>query len=293
VLQRLSVESADPVGLARDCAIEERAARLLLAALASLGILEATGDGSYRVTVRDLPGLSMMLELWDRLPKVVRDAHPVIAGDTRSGAAAIYPAVVPHLPAWFADPAERAAGYLLGARSRGDGLDILDVGAGAAPWSLAVAQHNPDCRVTTVDYAAVLEPTCRSVAASGCVQQVSYVGGDLFGLDLGHDAHDLAIAANLCHLFDETANRCLLRRLFDALRPGGTVAIVDALPNERLDGPRWVILYGLGLLWRTEGGQVYPFSTYPGWLRDAGYQGIERLDLPPTPPITLITARRP
>lgn len=106
-------------------------------------------------------------------------------------------------------------------------------------------------------------------------------------------AYDLAVAANLCHLFDETANRRLLRRLFDAVRPNGTVAIADALPNERLHGPRWVFLYGLGLLWRTERGQVYPFSTYVGWLRDTGYQSIERLDLAPTPPITLITGRRP
>jgi hypothetical protein len=29
------------------------------------------------------------------------------------------------------------------------------------------------------------------------------------------------------------------------------------------------------------------------WLREAGYEGMERFDLLPTPPISLMTARRP
>jgi len=30
-----------------------------------------------------------------------------------------------------------------------------------------------------------------------------------------------------------------------------------------------------------------------GWLREVGYEAVERIDLSPTPPISLITARRP
>jgi SAM-dependent methyltransferase len=120
-----------------------------------------------------------------------------------------------------------------------------------------------------------------------------YLGGDLFTMPLGPESYDLAIAGNLCHLFDEAANRLLLRRLFETIRPGGTLAIVDILPNEQLDGPREVILYALGLLLRTNSGQVYPFSTYVDWLHNAGYMGVERFDLSSTAPVSLITARRP
>ncbi len=135
--------------------------------------------------------------------------------------------------------------------------------------------------------------THQVVATGSYDAQVVELGGDLFTIDLGRSAYDLAIVGNLCHLFDEATNRRLLGRLFDALRPGGTLAILDALPNERLDGPRPVVLYALGLLLRTNRGQVYPFSTYVGWLRDVGYEAVERIDLSPTPPISLITARRP
>jgi SAM-dependent methyltransferase len=288
VLARLATGAADPVTIARDCAISLRGARLLLAALHSLGLIEEASDGSYRTDLSDLAQVTTWITPWGQLTQAIRDDRPARAGDTHGGAEILYPEVVAHLGAWFAPAAERAAGHLVGGRLR-----VLDLGAGAAPWSLAIAARNPDMRVTAVDVPAVLAVTRQVVASSGYADRFDYRSGDLFTLDLGRSTYDLAIAGNLCHLFDEATNRRLLGRLFDALRPGGMLAILDALPNERLDGPRPVVLYALGLLLRTNCGQVYPFSTYVGWLRDVGYEAVERIDLPSTPPISLITARRP
>lgn len=69
-------------------------------------------------------------------------------------------------------------------------------------------------------------------------------------------------------------------------------AVLDVLPNEQLDGPRPAVLYALGLAPRTAAGRIYPFSTYVGWLREAGYEEIVRYDLSAAPPVSLITARR-
>lgn len=288
VLARLSVGPADPITLARDCSISERGTRLLLAALSSLGLIEQDTDGVYRTALPDLTQVSAWIKPWDQLNQAIRDDRPDRTGDTPEGAEILYPDVVPHLGAWFAPAAEQAADYLIGGRLR-----VLDLGAGAAPWSLALAARNPDTCVMAVDVPAVLKVTRQVVASSGYATQFDYLSADLLTIDLGRCEYDLAIAGNLCHLFDEATNRRLLGRLFDTLRPGGTLAILDALPNERLDGPRPVVLYALGLLLRTNRGQVYPFSTYVGWLREVGYEAVERIDLAPTPPISLIMARRP
>lgn len=288
VLARLDAAPADPVALAHDCAISERGSRLLLAALASLGLIELGEYGAYYTTAPDLAQLVPLIRPWDRLPEVIRDDRPTVAGDTRVGAEALYPAVVPHLGAWFALAAERAADHLAA-----PGLRVLDLGAGAAPWSLALAARDSETRVTAMELPAVLPATRRAVAAAGYAAQFDYLDGDLFAIDVGRSAYDLTIAGNVCHLFDEATNRRLVGRLFDVLRPGGTLAILEALPTERFDGPRPVILYALGLLLRTTCGQVYPFSTYVGWLRDAGYEVVERIDLSMAPPISLIKARRP
>ena len=288
VLARLDAGPADLVTLARDCAISERGARLLLAALSSLGLIEEVSDGSYRTAAPNLAELTALITPWSHLSEAIREDLRAMAGDTPGGAQALYPEVVSHLGAWFAPVAERAAYHLIARGHR-----VLDLGAGAAPWSLALAARNPDIRVTAVDVPTVLAVTRQVVATSGYDARFDYLSGDLFTVDLGSSAYDLAIAGNLCHLFDEVTNRRLLGRLFCALRPGGTLAILDALPNERLDGPRPVILYALGLLLRTNRGQVYPFSTYVGWLREIGYEAVERIDLSLAPPISLIMARRP
>jgi len=288
VLARIDVGPIDSMTLARDCAISERGARLLLAALSSLGLVEEDSNGSYRTALPDLAQVTTWITPWGQLTQAIRDDRPARAGDTPGGAETLYPEVVAHLGAWFAPAAERAADHLI---TRGQ--CVLDLGAGAAPWSLALAARNANMRVTAVDVPAVLTVTRQVVAASDYADRFDYLSGDLFTIDLGRSAYDLAIAGNLCHLFDEATNRRLLGRLFDVLRPGGTLAILDALPNERLDGPRPVVLYALGLLLRTNRGQVYPFSTYVGWLREVGYEAVERIDLSGDLPISLITARRP
>ena len=100
------------------------------------------------------------------------------------------------------------------------------------------------------------------------------------------------IAGNLCHLFDEATNRRLFDRIVEWLAPGGTVAVIDLLSDEWRDPSRAVMLYGLGLCHRTAGGQVYPFTTYVRWLREAGLQGVERHELSAYPPVSLIVAAK-
>jgi SAM-dependent methyltransferase len=287
VLACLDEEPRDAATLARECAISERGTRALLGALAGVGLVEAMDGGAFRASA-DLAVLGSLLTPWDHLTDAIQHGEPAERGDTPDGAQALYPAVVPRLASWFAEAAECAAGVL--ARP---GLRIVDVGAGAAPWSRAIAARDATCRVTTVDVPAVLQMTRRAVEAAGLREQFAYLDGDASTLHLPAAAYDLAIIANFCHLFGEPENRALLGRLLAALRPGGQLAIVDAVPNERFDSPRTVMLYALGLLLRTSRGQVYPFSTYLDWLHDAGYERVERVDLGGSLPITLITAQRP
>ena len=213
---------------------------------------------------------------------------PLAAADSAAGAEPLYPEVVPHLGALFAPAAAQVADHLAA-----PGLRVLDVGAGAALWSLAFAARARNCQVTAGDLPTVLSVTREAVAAAGRNAQYRYQSGDLFEVVWCRAAYDLVIAGNICHLFDEAANRRLLQRLVDALRPGGRVAILDVLPSEHLDGPRPVVLYALGLLLRTARARVYPFSAYVGWLRDAGFQSVERIDVAAISPISLILARRP
>jgi SAM-dependent methyltransferase len=287
VLPRLDRGPVTVAELAGACAISERGARLLLGALAGLGLAERVGGGAWRAALPDLAGLAGTAGIWAYLDEALREDRPPMSGDTPDGAAALYPEVVGHLGAMLAAAAERAATLLP------PGPRVLDAGAGAASWSLAVADRDPSCMITAVDLPTVVPATRRAVRDAGLQRQFRFLAGDLFRVELGRGVFDLAIAGNLCHLFDEAANRRLLRRLYDALRPGGTLAIVDVIPDgHEQPRKRWVALYELGLLLRTAGGRVHPLAAYHGWLRNAGFQPTERHLLAEQAQAVLLVARK-
>ena len=286
VLARLDGAPATTAELTDACEISERGARLLLGALAGLGLAEAVGGGAWRAALPDLAGLAGTAGMWAHLAEALREDRPLLRGDTPEGAAAFYPGAVSHLGAMLSAVAERAA-KLLPPAGR-----VLDAGAGAAPWSLAVAARDPACLVTAVDLPAVVPATRRAVRSAGRERQFRFLAGDLYDVDLGRGVYDLAIAGNLCHLFNGDANRRLLGRLYDALAPGGRLAVMDVIPDEE-PRPRWVALYELGLFLRTASGRVHPLAAYLDWLHDAGFEPPEQHHLVDQAQAVLLLARRP
>ena len=286
VLARLDGAPATTAELTDACEISERGARLLLGALAGLGLAEAVGGGAWRAALPDLAGLAGTAGMWAHLAEALREDRPLLRGDTPEGAAAFYPGAVSHLGAMLSAVAERAA-KLLPPAGR-----VLDAGAGAAPWSLAVAARDPACLVTAVDLPAVVPATRRAVRDAGRERQFRFLAGDLYDVDLGRGVYDLAIAGNLCHLFNGDANRRLLGRLYDALAPGGRLAVMDVIPDEE-PRPRWVALYELGLFLRTASGRVHPLAAYLDWLHDAGFEPPEQHHLVDQAQAVLLLARRP
>jgi SAM-dependent methyltransferase len=286
VLDRLERGPADAAALARDCGIREETAPALLGALASLGLAEPDHDGGFVGVTGDLTWFLELLGRWDSFADGLVH-RPQVAAGAPLGADEAFCRTVGPLAAICAPAVREAAEQLAGSGRR-----VLDLGAGAVPWSLALAGADPTVCVTAIDLAPVLPVTRAAVAAAGREGQFRFVEHDIFSVALDDHSFDLAILGNICHLFDEAANRQLLERVARWVTPGGTVAVIDFLPNERRDGPREVALYGVELVRRTPGGQLYPFSSYAGWLRETGFQKIERLELAPYPPLTLVRARR-
>jgi SAM-dependent methyltransferase len=289
VLDRLDRGPADAAALVTDCGLSRRAAPLLLDVLAALGAAAPVGNGSYRA-VRGIRRVSEVLRLTTTgLPDVLRTGVPAIAADTRSGAEQLYAGTIDHLGSLMADAAALVADHLASAAVP---AAVLDVGAGAAPWSLALAQRLPHCRFTALDLPAVAATTRTAVEAAGHAARFTLLEANMFTADLPMAAYDLVIVGNLCHLFDPSTNRRLLARLSRTLRPGGTLAILDVLPDSRGTDRRWLALYALGLHARTTSGQVHSYAAYREWLTEIPLVSQRRIDLPTTPPLSLLTAVR-
>jgi SAM-dependent methyltransferase len=173
------------------------------------------------------------------------------------------------------------------------GLRVLDVGAGEAPWSIALAARDPDTRVTAVDLPGRIPVVAEAVRRAAVAAQFEVVGADAFDPAVQLDRHDVVIVANVCHLFDERENRDLLGRAVTWLRPDGVLAMVDQVLEEDPDWDRWSALYAIGVLHHAPGGELYPVSTYHRWFTDLGLTAVSSAEVCPLPPLTVVTGRRP
>jgi SAM-dependent methyltransferase len=145
--------------------------------------------------------------------------------------------------------------------------------------------------VIALDVPQVLATTRRAVADAGMTDRFEFVAGDMFTADLPPAGYDIVLLGNICHLFDGATNQRLLTRLRPALRPGGTLAIVDAVPSGDTDEHRRLSLYALGLRLRTRAGAVHPLTAYRTWTSGAGYGPLSAAQVAGRPPMTLLTAR--
>ncbi|WP_163506740.1 methyltransferase [Fodinicola acaciae] len=283
LLDAIDREPSTVDDLARRCGANERGVRLLLAALVADGFVEEVPGGRFQPTAPGLASLHPLLPIWDQLPEAVRTGKPALDMDSPDTATEMYPHVVASLANMWRDAAVRTA-ELLPAATR-----ILDVGAGAAPWSIAIAKQNKHSRVVALDLPPVLSTTKRAVAAAADVaDQFAYLAGDVFSMPLPVDTYDLVIVGQLCHLFDEPTCVRLIDRLVGALRPGGTLALL-----ETLAGGRGAAVHELSLYLRTRGGALYSPETYQKWLRRAGLDAADVVEVNGTPAIGLFTGRRP
>ncbi len=275
--------SASDVAAARG--LDPRATRVALDALVELGLIERCETG-----YRGHPGLPELVDRMggalDGLEARLRSGRPTLSGDRPDEAGALYRGLAGMLGRLFGDVAREAAELLAE-----PGLRILDVGAGAAPWSRAIVAREPSCRVEALDLPEVLPSTRRAVPGDGLEDRFGFVEADALEDPLPGD-FDLVLAANLCHLFDADTAARLIHRLARAARPGGRVAIIDAVPDH--DDPerrRYAALYAAGLLTRTASGGIHAFDRYRAWLREAGCRAVDRFDCQRFPTTVIRGAR--
>jgi SAM-dependent methyltransferase len=184
--------------------------------------------------------------------------------------------------------AGRAARHL--APGLPDSARVLDLGAGSAVWSLALVAQRPSCQVTAFDLPPVLSATRRAVEDAGRTDCYRFLAGDVF-LDALGGPYDLALVANVVHLFGEEREVELLTRVAAALRPDGRLALINVMPDDARPSRR-AALHDLSLLLRTRDGALHPFSSHAMWLRRAGLEPIARHRLERDWETTLVIAGR-
>jgi 3-hydroxy-5-methyl-1-naphthoate 3-O-methyltransferase len=165
----------------------------------------------------------------------------------------------------------------------------LDIAAGSGVWGIGLAQASQQVEITAVDLPAVIEVTRRVVARHGLTKQFRFVEGDIFaGADFG-TSHRIAVLGHILHSLSQQQIRILLRRTFDALAPGGSIAIAEFLVDKDRTGPLQSLIFAVSMMVHSPQGDTYSFEEIAEWLGETGFVNIRSLGIPGSSPLILAT----
>jgi O-methyltransferase domain/Dimerisation domain len=239
----------------------------------------------------------LLFELWDEVEESIRTGRPAVDFYTwlegRPEMLRQFHDMLAGFAAWNADDILDAVTVTVTVT---DGpARLLDLGGGHARHSIAFCQRYPRLRATVVDLPGALAVGREAVAAAGLSDRVSFREGDLATDPLGADL-DLVLLFNVVHGGSPEANETLLRRVAGALRPGGTVAVLEQLARDGRPAAEteaaFVHVFSLNLL-HTQGGRLYDRQAVTGWLTGAGFGPPAWHRLPKMPADHLAVATRP
>jgi hypothetical protein len=165
---------------------------------------------------------------------------------------------------------------------------MLDVGGGSGAHAIGAALAWPELRAIVLELPAVVEVAHEYVARAGLHARIRPVTGDMW-TDPYPDA-DLHFYSEIFHNWPPDKCRRLARKSFEALPPGGRIAVHELLYDDDKAGPFPVAAFAVGMLLWTEG-QQYSGRELREILSEAGFVDVE---VRPTSGYwSLVTARKP
>ncbi len=282
-----------------------RGIRSIMNALVGLQFLARNGGNRYELTpdsaaflVSSKPGYlggmfhhtsRQLIPNWLGLSEVVRTGRPAGAVNQKQTGAEFFQKFVSALFSMNYHAAQVLANALAVERAQTP-VRVLDIAAGSGVWGIAIAQQSPNVSVTAVDWPEVLETTRSFAERFGMAQRFSYIAGDLDTVAFGQ-GYNVATLGHILHSEGERRSRALLRKTFEALAPGGTIAIAEFLVNHERTGPPTGLLFTVNMLVHTEEGDTYSFEEIRGWLEEAGFVNARTLDAGGHSPLILADKR--
>jgi precorrin-6B methylase 2 len=168
--------------------------------------------------------------------------------------------------------AHRTASELKLPHGKDAALQILDIGAGSAPWSVAFAQVYPSAHVTALDLPAVVEQGQQQTVELGLQDHYTWIAESMETYTYPPLSYDLIIVAHVLRFISEERAKKILLALAKSLRPHGTLIVADVFMTSDRQGPTPAITLDLSMLVNTQQGQIHPWHDVAHWLDTCGLQ---------------------
>ncbi|HVE67557.1 MAG TPA: class I SAM-dependent methyltransferase [Solirubrobacteraceae bacterium] len=298
VFAALARGPATPESLAAQLDLREPGTRLLLECLTASEIVRESG-GTYEMErnarkwldpeseTSVLGFIADNAEYWDwwaRLEDLIREGRSVELHDR----GADDPYWRTYIRGQFELARLSAPEVARGLKLPGGAESVVDLAGGHGWFAVQLCERHEGLRATVVDLPGSAAVGREIVAEHGFADRVAHVEGDILSAGLG-GPHDLALAFNIVHHLSPEDNVKLLSRAREALKPGGSVAVLDLFTRpagKRPDGSAY-----LGLFFHlTSGAETYSPAQLTDWLEEAGFERPRRVRVRSIPNQTLYQA---
>lgn len=238
-------------------------------------------EGALRPGVDPPPRAPLPSEGWGRLADVIRCDRPLRLDDD--------PAAEERYQRHLTDVGGGPAAALVERFVPADARRLLDAGGGAGAYAAAALRACPELRVALVDRPSVLALAQEHLAP--WTPRVRFLAADLLRDPLPR-GQDVALLANVLHLYDPQDARRLVQRCAGALRPGGRLLVKDLTLAADRSGPLESLYFALNMALYTEGGDVHDAARIVDWLAAAGLRAItvEPLAAPPATALAVVVS---
>ena len=303
VFDSLEGGAKTPGQVAEETGASARALGILMNALVGLGLLKKDRQGKYSLTPESAafllskkPGTHagffgtiapQLISRWLRLSDIVREGRPAVAVNQETEGTEFFSQLVENIIPMSYPPAQKLGDHLKLAKAKNE-IHVLDLGAGSGIWGIALAQKSPRVQVTAVDWAGMIPTTKRITQKFGVADRFNYVEGDMLEANFG-SGYDIAILGHILHSEGEDRSRRLLKKIFRALKSGGTIAIAEWLVNDHRTKPLPSLMFAVQMLVNTEKGDTFSFNEIRNWLEEAGFKKVRKVEAPGPSPLILAT----
>lgn len=168
---------------------------------------------------------------------------------------------------------------------------LMDLGGGSGCYCIVGAQKLPDLRAVVLDLPSVVVVTREFIAQHGLSDRITAEACDFTADPLPRDA-DVAIMASNLPQYGRDIIAGVVRRVFDALLPGGEFHLIGECLDPDGAGPIAPALWGLSEAVNGSTGLAHTSAECEGYLRTAGFERITVNEFIPQT-LTRITGFKP
>jgi ubiquinone/menaquinone biosynthesis C-methylase UbiE len=151
-------------------------------------------------------------------------------------------------------------------------MSILDLACGSGMYGATIARAVPGSPLVLFDQENVLAQT-RKIVDLPAGHAVNYVAGDLFDLPFRR-MFDLVIASHVFHHFNPADCLTLMKKIREAMAPGGRLIIQEFVPDEKRATNEQALMFAVTMLVWTREGDAYRRSDYEKWLKQSGFRKV-------------------